>query len=186
MANDTILFKDAVGEYSDFISSPQAQDVSQFCKVFEHDGLLSTVVNFDTWSAEVYRLLLRRYRNWEIAYFNVDDFLDTLWERIEIHTPNFYIRRSFYNKMLNLSDSDLLSQGYNIQNFIEHTDDVVDDPLNTLLSTITNQSSSKAFSDYLSRLRQAISSHQYSLIDDYCRKFRSLFLMIQGYVNYCG
>lgn len=182
----TLLYKSAVGNFDNFISTPQAEDTKNNLTIYTRENKVSIPVDFQVWSKEVYRILLRRYRNWEIAYINVDDFLDSLWERIEIHTPNFYIRKAFYENLLTLSDKELLSQGQSIHNFVEHTDDVVDDPLDNVLKNITNQSADKAFSDYPSRLRSLISSAQYTLIEDYCKKFKSLFLKIYMGERYYG
>lgn len=186
----TILFKTAVGNKDNFLCSPQALDVKEHCKVYtriDNNGKTETKpVDFSEWAAEVYRILFRRYMNWQIAYVNVDDMLNDLWERIEIHTPNFYMRKAYYEHYMNMTDAELMSQGVSIQNFVDYTGDLVENPLDTAIENITTQTSSKSMADTPSRLRSLISSSQYTLIEDFCKKFKSLFLKIYMSEDFFG
>ena len=188
MANNTILFKDAVGSYDDFISTPIASETIDATNVYTGGGNnndTGEVVDSAVWTKEVYRILIRHFRNYEIAFDNIDDFLDYLWERIEVHTPNFYQRKHYYNRLLQMSDSQLLDNGEGISNLIEHTDDTVTEVFDKL-KNITNQSQSKNYAPYAQRLRNQIYNAQMDLIRDFCRKFIGLFLLIGTTSVYCG
>ena len=188
MANNTILFKDAVGSYDDFISTPIANETITATYVYTGGGDSDNsgeVVDYSVWTKEVYRILIRHFRNYEIAFDNIDDFLDILWERIEVHTPNYYQRRHYYNRLLQMTDSQLLDNGEAISNLIEHTDDAVTDVYDKL-KNITNQTQSKNYGPYAQRIRNQIYNAQMDLIHDFCRKFIGLFLLIGTTSIYCG
>lgn len=184
MADYTLLCKYAIGTLENFKALPQIQSIKNI-PVYTRENDKSVVVDFDVWISEIYRLFFRRYHNWEIAYDNVDDFLDTLAERIEVHVPNFYLRKDFYNKLLTLSETELRQRGYDVGNYVEHTDTEVDDPFD-VLSQITNQNSSTSFSDKGNTYRNQIATLQYTLQEDFLRKFKSLFLQLHSLTNYYG
>ena len=89
--NDTLLYKDAVGSLEEFKNSPTALETIASMTVY--GGKDNKSLSSDVWVPYVYRILLRHFRNWQIAFDNVDDFLDMLWERIESHVPNFFERK---------------------------------------------------------------------------------------------
>lgn len=153
--------------------------------------ILETVSNMkmeqfadENWLQDTYRLLIRRYGYSEIMYNNPDAFMDRLAERIEIHAPNYYTRRTQYNKLLALSDEELKDKGYDVENFIEHTDTEVDAPLDTLLKQLSTQSQSKGFRGTAEAIRSQIYNAQMGLIDDYMSKFKNLFIRLNSGSNY--
>lgn len=187
-ANNTLLYKDAVGKYEDFIATPIA--VESIASTIVYSGTRDSqdkpeVVPNEVWTKEVYRILLRHYRNYEIAYDNVDDFLDMLWERLEVHAPNYYQRKYQYGRLLQMSDKELLDNGEQISNYIEHTDDPVDNVFDKL-KNLTNQNQSKAFGAFAQKVRNQIYNSQMDLIRDFCRKFEGLFILIGCSSNYYG
>jgi hypothetical protein len=106
MADNTLLFKTAIGSYEDFIGSFIGSETVNSMNISVGGGSISPNI----WTREIYRILLRRYRNWQIAYEHVDDFLDMLWEKIEINAPNYLAQKFYYQKLLNMTDEELLSQ----------------------------------------------------------------------------
>lgn len=191
MANDTVLFKHAVGEYVDFIQTPQFVEMLKHIKLYKRESGAAVLIpnnpaDTDSPFIDCYRILLRRYRNWQILYINVGDFLDTLIERIEIHLPNYWIQKTFLDQLFLLDDKSLMSQGYQVQNFVDHTDTEVTDSLNTILEQLTNQTVSKGTSSYPSMIRSQIANLRYTLQEDFLRKFRSLFSCFGSVTNYYG
>lgn len=178
MAINTLYFKDVCKDYDTFVSSEVAQEtISNFPKMYvTTDEGFRVEVDLVTTLTDCYRLLYRRYKNWEIAYINPSDFYDILWELIEMHLPNYVERYNHYTRLLQLTDSDLLSNDITINNFVEHTDSEVEDPLNTVIPSVTNQDSSKSFAGKAQRLRQIINTTQYNLKNDFLNKFKFLFL----------
>lgn len=171
--SDTLYFKDTITSFDDFISSPVAIDTIPNITVFCN----SVIVEKEVWEKEVYRVLMRRYKNWQISFYMVDDFLDMLWERIEIHTPNYFERKGRYTKLLSLTDTELLTQSKMISNLVEHTDDRVENPLDEELKNVSTQTASKSFGDIAGRLRSQIYTAQATLLEDYLKKFKSLFIL---------
>lgn len=188
MANNTLLFKEVVGTYDDFISSTVASETIESTNVYSGGGDSNdsgSTIDSAVWTKEIYRILIRHFRNYEVAFDNIDDFLDNLWERIEVHAPNYYQRKHYYNRLLQMTDSQLLDNGEAISNLIEHTDDAVSDVYDKL-KNITNQTQSKNYGAYAQRLRNQIYNAQMDLIRDFCRKFEGLFLLIGTTSVYCG
>lgn len=185
MANQTILFKTIVPTYEEFINVSQADYARNYCNIIINDGTTKTL-KFIEWCPRIYYMLLQRYRNWEIAYENVDDFLDTLWERITQFAPTFYVKDTYYKRILELGDIELKRQGYSISNFIEHTDEKIANPLSSLLNNITNQNNDVSFTNDITAFRNAIANAKYVLIDDFCKQFKSLFLQVYTSPNYYG
>lgn len=214
MSNDTILCKFAMGSLDDFKNSPTAIETIPHIIVRERKNSLSNIVDSSVWVPELYRIILRRYKNWEIAFTNVSDFIDALWERSEIHFPNYYYRKSVYEKLLSLDDDDLLNSGVSTQktngtvtntdtlldNKIEHNNDVVSDPLNTVLLNVSSQNASKDdsrnvsditqtfsnFADKSERIRAQIYNASMTILEDFLRKFKSLFILVTTRSNYYG
>lgn len=187
MANDTILFKDVVGSYEDFISSEVASVTISKMNVYGMavNNQKPQKVSPEIWCPEVYRVLLRHYRNSQIAFDNVSDFLDFLWERLETHVPNFYRKKALYERYISMSDTDLLDNGVSIINEIENTDDRADDVFD-LLKNITSQTQNKNISGLSSRLRSYLYNINADLIRDFTRKFEGLFLRLSSSANYFG
>lgn len=186
-ANNTLLYKNVVGSYTDFINSKIAEETITYTIVYKgtHTDNVADTVPVAEWTAEIYRILLRHFRNYEIAFDNIDDFLDNLWERIEVHAPNYFQRKYQYNRLLSMSDKELLDNGEQISNFVEHTDDIVTEVYDKL-KNLTNQNQSKSYAAYAQRLRNQIYNSQMDLIRDFCRKFEGLFLLIGCTSNYFG
>lgn len=185
MANDTLLFKDVIGNYDEFIHSTIAIETLDHIEVctINKDG--NVKVPLDEWCKEVYRILLRHFRNYEIAFDNRDDFLDLFWETIEVHTPNFYQRKGLYTRLLQMDDNELLDNGLQLSNLIEHNDDIVADVF-APLKNITSQTQIKNISAYSTKLRSHINTLQYNLINDFCKKFNYLFILYNVSSNYYG
>lgn len=214
MANDTILCKTALGTLDEFKSSQSAIETIPNIIVRERINEESNIVDNSVWVPELYRIILRRYKNWEICYTNVSDFLDALWERAEIHFPNYYYRKSVYQRLLSMSDTDLLNSGKSsqttkgtvkndsktISNVVEHNNEFVTDPLDTVLENITNQNAAKGgstdttdmtqefsnFADKSERIRAQIYNANMTLLEDFLRKFKSLFILVTSSSNYYG
>lgn len=170
---DTIKFKTVIPDYPTFINSQVAIDTIQNFTVWGKNG---EIIPIETWGNNIFRLLFRRYKNWEINYDNVDDFLDALWERLEIQIPNYYMRKIRYEQLLSLTDNELLSTGRYISNFVDHSDETVEDPLNSILKNLTSQNSSQNFGDFSGRIRQQIYNAQMNLINDFLKFFNNLFV----------
>ena len=172
--SDTLYFKDVVGTFEEFIATPVAVETIPNVKIYNN----SIIVEKEVWQKEVYRVLMRRYKNWQISCYMTDDFLDMLWERIEIHTPNYFERKNRYDQFLRMTDTELLTQNKIISNLVEHTDDRVDNPLDEELKNVSSQTATKSFGDYANRLRSQIYNAQATLLEDYLKKFKSLFIML--------
>lgn len=187
-ANDTLLFKDVVGGFQDFTSTQQFIACAQAIKVhvMDEDGTIktTTMANND-YAMEVYGVLIRHFRNYEIAYDSPDDFLDRLWERIEIYAPNYFIRKSVYDRYMSLTDKELIDNGVSISNFVEHTDDEVDDVWKPI-KHLTNQSQNKDVSGIAARLRQHINTAKMTVLKDFLKQFDNLFISLTSCSNYYG
>lgn len=183
---NTLLFKQVFPDLATFKEVLTSNDMQTHTIVYEYGSSETTAVEFDKWTSEVWRLLFRRYKHWQIAYMVESDFIDNFMETIEVQVPNYFARNSRYNALLKMSEKELLKTGYSVDNFIEHTDEEVTDPLNTELSQITNQSQSVTHGDKVSRLRTAISAAQYSLKTDFLNKFKWLFIKFNAATTYLG
>lgn len=177
-ANDTILYKQAVGTYEDWSTSDQATYVTN------KDTSTFTDANMN----ELYNLLLREYRNWEIAFTEVDAFLDKYWTVIEVEFPNYLERKKQYDTLLSLSDEELMALETRISNFTENTNEHYEDPLSKALANITNQTADRTYADKLGRLRQKIQASRMDILHDFLNKFRWLFIrltMRSIYIDLC-
>lgn len=174
MANSTIAFNTLLPTFEKFSNYSVISETVKHMKMSK----------FENWLEDTYRLLTRRYRYSEIMYNNPDAFMDRLAERIEIHAPNYYTRKMQYDKLLSLSDEELKDKGYDVTNYIEHTDTEVIDPLNTLLNQLSSQSQNKAFRGTAEAIRSQIYNAQMGLIDDYMSKFKNLFIRLDTGSNY--
>lgn len=181
-ASDSMLFKNVIGTYDEFISTPIAVETIKWLKCYDIDTREETPIS--NYLPNVYRLLLREFRNSQINFTTIDDFLDMLWSVIENYTPNFYERYNQYQRLLKLSDDDLLSLGTSITNVIENTNDQPTDPLKNPLPNVTNQQSSRTYSDKPSKIRGQIYSAQMTIILDYLDKFRWLFIRLSSTSQY--
>lgn len=168
-ANDTILYKQAVGTYEEWSTTEQAEDVKT-----RLPSTLTTSQNLQM----LYQLLLREYRNWEIAFDSVDAFLDKYWTVIEVEFPNYMERKTRYEQLLALSDSDLLALETRIHNFVENTNERYEAPLSAPLPNITNQDSDITYADRLSRIRQKIQASKMDILHDFLNRFRWLFIRL--------
>ena len=181
-ASDSMLFKNVIGTYDEFISTPIAVETIHWIKCYDIDTRLELPAN--AYLPNVYRLLMREFRNSQINFTTIDDFLDMLWATIENYTPNFYERYNQYQKLLKLTDDDLLSLGTSITNIVENTNDQPTDPLKNPLPNVTNQQSSRTYSDKPSKIRGQIYSAQMTIILDYLDKFRWLFIRLSSTSQY--
>ena len=173
-ATDTILFKDVIPDYQTFISSEQAVETIPNINIFDNGTVVETAPALQT----IYRLIKRRYMNCQIAFSTEDDFLNAFWEKLEINVPNYYDRYFRYQTFLKMTDKELLNVGEVIENYVEHTDEAVEAPLDEPLENITNQTASRQYADKAARLRQRIQSAQYALINDFLSYFKPLFMKI--------
>ena len=181
-ASNSMLFKNVIGTYDEFISTPIAVETIHWIKCYAIDTRIELPAN--AYLPNIYRLLMREFRNSQINFTTIDDFLDMLWATIENYTPNFYERYNQYQKLLKLTDDDLLSLGTSITNIVENTNDQPSDPLKNPLPNVTNQQSSRTYSDKPSKIRGQIYSAQMTIILDYLDKFRWLFIRLSSTSQY--
>lgn len=186
MSDDSILYKKAVGLYSDFISSEIGKETIENMTVYRIKDGSPEPVEVDEWCPFIYRILMRRYRNWQIFFENIDEFLDCLWEKLEILVPNFFLRYDRYQSFLKLTDEQLLDNGYSIQSFVDHTDDEVDNPLKDVIKTVTTQSASRTWSGTPDRLRYSIYNSNLKLVDEFLNQFKKLFIRLGATTEYFG
>lgn len=175
-AIDSILFKNAIGNYEDFMSTPIAVETLPYIHCYDVETR-NEITSYE-YMPNIYRLLLREFRNSQINFSTIDDFLDMLWSLLENHVPNFIERYNQYQRLLKLTDDDLLSLGTSIINVVENTNDQPDEPLKVPLKNVTNQQSSRTYSDKPSKIRGQIYSSQMTIINDFLDKFRWLFIRI--------
>lgn len=178
-ASYTIYFKEIYPSFSEFSDDEYYQSflttISVYCNV--------DVEPADE-AAKCFNLILRHYRNSEIAFQNVDDFRDLFFEKLEQVYPNYMVRRDYYRRLLTLTDKELLATSVYISNSTEYTNEEVANPLDEPLTHITNQNSSKSFASMAERLRTQIYNAQFQLVDDFLRKLRKLFIQLGTSSNY--
>lgn len=175
-AVDSILFKNAIGTYEDFMATPIAVETLPYIHCYDVETRNEIISS--EYMPNIYRLLLREFRNSQINFSTIDDFLDMLWSLLENHVPNFIERYNQYQRLLKLTDDDLLSLGTSIVNVVQNTNDQPDEPLKVPLKNVTNQQSSRTYSDKPSKIRGQIYSSQMTIINDFLDKFRWLFIRI--------
>lgn len=183
IADNTLLFKEVIGNYDEFVSSQIAIETIPHIKVYLNGT--SNPADVSNWLPEVYRILLRHYRNWEIYFDNADDFLDLLWERIEVHAPNYFVKYFYYDKLLSLSNDELLDEGISVHNFVQHTNDVVAEIWKPL-EQITNQDAYKNIGAISTKIKGQIYAAKMDLIKSFVDKFKDLFILTTGASNYFG
>lgn len=176
LADDSILFKNAVGTYDEFMTTPIAVETLPYIHCY--DVTTRNEIEASEYMPNIYRLLLREFRNSQINFTTIDDFIDMLWSVIENHTPNFMERYNQYQRLLQLTDDELMTMGTSIVNVVENTNDQPDEPLKTPLKNVTNQQSSRTYSDKPSKIRGQIYTSQMTIIYDYLDKFRWLFIRL--------
>lgn len=176
MANNTLLYKNVVGTYEEWKSTENAQTAISLIHVYDHSN--GAELNLDNFLPNIYHYLMLAYRNSEIAFSNKSDFLDAFWLLAEMHIPNFIDRKNRYEQLLKLSDKDLLTLEENIDNFVEATDEVVENPLDSPLSQISNQNSSRRYGDKAARIRNQLFNMQATLITDFTNRFKNLFIRL--------
>lgn len=180
--NDTLLFNQVCPDYDAFISYPEATETIDHMQVYDGEGNL---VNMQIWSKELFRLINRHYRHYEIAYNNPSDFLNRMWEIIEMEFPNYMIKKSRYDKLMSMNSKEIMKLGVRITNFIENTNDRADDVFEPL-DNITSQNSELQTGDYVARLKGQLNVMQARLIQDFVSKFRTLFLRLTNKSVYFG
>lgn len=176
MANDSLTFLQVLPTYNNFIAGDTPTETLAAMKLS----------NQQEWTNEVYRVLKRRYCHWEIAYENECDFINALWERIEVFAPNYFERKRRYDQLLTLSDDELYNIGSNITNFVDNTNERYEDPFEAPLKNITSQTSSKDKGDIVSRLRSQIYNAQFQILNDFLDKFKYLFIRATSASDYYG
>lgn len=182
-ANDTLLFKTVIGSYDNFISSDIAVPTIQATVVYKDNT--GTKAEPKDWLPEVYRILLRHYRNWEIYFDNADDFLDILWERIEIYAPNYFVKKFYYDRLLSLNEDDLLNEGISVHNFVQHTNDAVENVWEPL-KQLTNQDGYKNIGAISTKIKAQIYSVKMAILKEFVDKFKDLFILTTCSSNYFG
>lgn len=189
MANDTLLFKDCYKDYAYFSTEiPQVRALRNVISVYQYLSSLNgkpQLVSYDTWCPEIFRILSRHYKNSEIAFDNESDFWDLFSETLETHIQNYYVQKSRYNMYLQLSDNELLDLGISVTNVVEHTDDRVDDVFEPLRN-ISNQTAYKNKRAYADMIRSQISNARMTLLYDFVKKFRFLFISLNCSSEYYG
>lgn len=175
-AQDSILYKNAVGSYDNFMTTSVAIETLPYIKCYDIDS--REVLESSEYMPNIYRLLLREYRNSQINFTTIDDFLDMLWSVLENHVPNFIERYNQYQRILSMSDDDLLSLGTSIINVVENTNEKPIEPLKNPLPNVTNQQSSRTYSDKPSKIRSQIYASQMTIVQDFLSQFRWLFIRL--------
>lgn len=166
-ANDSILYKEAVGTYEDFIASEQCQ----FAKtVMTPESITPDALQ------RLYNILMREFSIWEIAFTSAENFLCKLWTVIEVYYPIYVQQVDYYNQLLTLPDNELLRLGHTIFNIVENTNERYDDPLSAPLKNITSQQSTVQYADKIPRLKQAIAAIKMNLLNDFLKNFNWLFV----------
>lgn len=175
-AQDSILYKNAVGDYDNFMSTPVAVETLPYIKCYDIDT--RNVLESSEYMPNIYRLLLREYRNSQINFTTIDDFLDMLWSVLENHVPNFIERYNQYQRILSMTEDDLLSLGTSIVNVVDNTNEKPTEPLKNPLPNVTNQQSSRTYSDKPSKIRSQIYISQMTIVQDFLSNFRWLFIRL--------
>lgn len=125
---------------------------------------------------EIYRLIFRRYKFSEILFDNQYAFSAILFEKLEILIPNYFTRKKQYDKIMQMSDKELMNVSSEIFNMTENTNERYEDPFEAPLKNITNQNARQEQGDKLSRLRFHIQSLQMNLINDLLNPLKPLFI----------
>lgn len=180
-ASYTLYFKTIYPDFQSFEEDENFTRLSNKLKTLYPDKNASDIRLL---CQESYTLLIRHYRNTEIAFHNIDDFRDLFWEKIEQVYPNYCIRNDYYNRILSLPEKDLLAISTEISNNIDYTNEEVTDPLDEPLTHITAQNSGRRFGSKAERFRQQLYTAQYQLIDDFIKKFKKLFIQLGTSSNY--
>lgn len=143
---------------------------------------LETYSYSDEQYSEIYRLIYRRYKFSEIMFDNKYAFSAILFEKLEVLIPNYFTRKSQYEKIMKMDDKELMNVSSEIFNMVENTNDRYEDPFEAPLKNITNQNSRQERGDKLSRLRFHIQSLQMNLINDLLLPLKPLFININARV----
>lgn len=171
MANYTLLFKDIFSNYEEFISFSDIEILlTRVSSIEETD-----------WLEDTFYILQRRYKFFEICYNNEEPFINKLAEVIEINAPNYYSRKTLYNRLLKLDDTELKDRGFSILNVVEHNDTEIDKPLDNVLKQISSQQSNKTNAGTVEALRSQLYNLQMRIMDEYLNKFKFLFIALAPY-----
>ena len=144
---------------------------------------LSTFNYTDDNFREIFRLIFRRYKFSEILFDNQYAFSAILFEKLEILIPNYFTRKAQYDKIMKMSDRELMSVSSEIFNMTENTNERYEDPFEAPLKNITNQNARQEQGDKLSRLRFHIQSLQMNLINDLLYPLKSLFINVTSRIH---
>lgn len=134
--------------------------------------------------ADLFRILYRHYKNYEVAFDTPDSFVDAFSEIFEAVAPNYYTQKKWYNKVLSLNEKELLEISSSIENAVDNTNEHYDNPFEAPLKNITSQNSSKEYGEVASRLRAQVSRAQTNVIRGTIYEFKKLFIRIGLVTNY--
>lgn len=172
-----LLCKNVLGIFEDWKEIPQIKEVIERMKNL---GITENDMNY------CYSVILRRYRNCYIAFTNESDFYDLLSEKIEINYPNYFYRDKYYKEMLTATNEEILDKGFTISNFVEHTDEIVDKPLDTVLKQITNQSATKSNKGKIEAYKGMVSGLRARLLDEFLSAFKRMFIRLGSTSTFYG
>lgn len=180
-ALQTALFKNIISSEDEMLEL--FEDIYNEMVVYENSRESNTVVQLDNGAVAerlkaVYKILYRHYRNSQIAYTNYEDFLDAFIEVTISYIPNYIYRKSRYEQLLSLSASELVNLGHNIRNYVDHTNTLIDDPLNEVIATITNQETEAQKGDTFARIKLTLNNARLELNNELISKYSDLFLKI--------
>lgn len=170
-ADYSLQFKEIYPNADVFLQDEECIAVKEALKTFGY-----TDDNF----REIFRLIFRRYKFSEILFDNQYAFSAILFEKLEILIPNYFTRKAQYDKIMKMSDKELMSVSSEIFNMTENTNERYEDPFEAPLKNITNQNARQEQGDKLSRLRFHIQSLQMNLINDLLYPLKSLFINVSS------
>lgn len=176
MTTETIMFKDICKSYHDLINNDAGSLLKGHVTCYTHKNPEPELTLLDEWCPYIFALLYGKYRNYQIKYDDAGSFLYDLWLDIIYYTPNYWARRSLYERLMRMSDDELCVQYQNISTFTDHTDSEVEKPLDDIIKSLTNQSGNKNTIGKATAIRNYLYHFQYTLDKDYLDKFRHLFL----------
>lgn len=184
MATETLMFKDICPTYEKFISNEACNLLRGNVHCYSHLNKLPVLTDFGDWASNIYTLIYAKYKNYQIRYDDEGSFLYDLWLDIIFHTPNYWARKTMYERLMTMSDDELSTQYKNISIFTDHTDSEVDNPLDEVIKSITNQNGSKNTIGIATAVRNYLYHFQYTIEKDYLEKFNHLFIRLYSTANY--
>lgn len=174
--NNTLYFKTICSTFDEFKSYNGVTEML--------NSLNSNIVTDG--GSDLFRIIYRHYKNYEIAFDTPEAFIDAFSEIFEAEAPNYYTQKKWYNKILSLNEKELLEMSSSIENIVDNTNERYDDPFEAPLKNITSQNSSKEYGELASRLRAQVSRAQTNVIRNTLNDFKKLFIRISPITDYYG